>query len=118
MRIGFVPALALAGFLSACGGDDAASLGECPTNSMTQQVAGRTIVTQRCSSCHSSAATGAARQNAPVGVDYDTLAGIRANTAAGWEQASGGAMPPTGALNATDLENLRIFLACGAPDVQ
>lgn len=118
MRIGFVPALALAGFLSACGGDEAASLGECPTSSMTQQVAGRSVVTQRCSSCHSSAATGAARQNAPVGVDYDTLVGVRANTTKGWEQASAGVMPPTGALNATDLENLRIFLACGAPDVQ
>ncbi|MBK6688073.1 MAG: hypothetical protein IPG45_26595 [Deltaproteobacteria bacterium] len=118
MRVGFVPALALAGFLAACGGDEGSDLGECPPSSMTQQVAGRTVVTQRCSSCHSSTLTGAARQNAPVGVDYDTLAGIRANTTKGYEQASAGTMPPTGALSATDLENLRIYLACGAPDVQ
>lgn len=117
MRIGWMTALAVAGFLSGCGGEEA-HLGECPTNSMTQQVAGRAVVTQRCASCHSSAVTGAARQNAPVGVDYNTLEAIRANADSGYHEASAGVMPPTGALNATDLENLRIFLACGAPDVQ
>lgn len=117
MRLLLIPTLAAAGLLIGCGGEEV-SLGDCPANSMTQQVAGRTVVTQRCASCHSSQVSGAARQNAPVGLDYDTLAAIRTNANTGYAEAKEGAMPPTGALSATDLENLRIFLACGAPDVQ
>ncbi len=70
-----------------------------------------------CTGCHSSALTGDARAGAPVGVDFDSLEGIRSRADAIWSRAADGnaTMPPTGGPSAGVREELGEWLACGAP---
>ncbi len=83
---------------------------------------GRPFVEQYCNRCHAAAVVGAARESAPVGVDFDTVEGVRASAeqidlAAGMgPQAHNDAMPPDGA-TPTHEERMRLaeWLACGAP---
>ena len=68
-----------------------------------------------CTTCHSS--TAADRHDAPVGVDFDTLADPRA-----WADriealaVDSRAMPPAGGPRAEDLETFATWLDCGLPE--
>ncbi len=71
-------AVFLAFLLAACSSDGGGGTGaECPpTDPPTYESFGQTFFSTYCNSCHSSARTGAQRGGAPVGRDYDTLAGV------------------------------------------
>jgi mono/diheme cytochrome c family protein len=98
-----------------CGSD----LGECPDNSTPQQLAGRKIVQQRCQICHSSQLSGNARQGAPGNANFDDLGTTRDKADDMYSQTESGNMPPApyNHVSGQDLENMRVWLACGAPDV-
>ena len=100
---------------AACGSD----LGECPDNSAAQQAAGRKVVEQRCQICHSSKLSGGQRQSAPAGVNFDDLGTVRDKAEDMYSRAEDGEMPPApyNAVTGADLDNMRAWLACGAPDV-
>jgi uncharacterized membrane protein len=120
MRLSFVAVAATVLFSSlwiGCGDEDEESLGDCPTNSSAAEAAGQDIVVAQCVYCHSSDSVGATRQGAPEDLNYDKLDIVRTEAAEMYEEAKSGAMPPTGTkITGTDLENMRVWLACGAKD--
>jgi uncharacterized membrane protein len=72
-------ALAAGAATSGCSGDDGGTGAVCPTvNPPTYDTFAASFFSTHCTGCHSSARTGGARGGAPVGRDYDTLEGIRA----------------------------------------
>ena len=95
----------------------------CPEEStLTAQNFGTEFLGKYCNSCHSSTLKGSARQNAPAGVDFDTLVGVReeAKEIDAWSGAGPNgentAMPPNGASPTTEeRKKLSEWLACGAP---
>lgn len=99
---------------AACGG---ASVGDCPSNSDATQSAGRALIRTRCAICHSSQLSGAQRQNAPDGVNYDTAAAIKLNLDDGWSETESKSMPEGSMLTDAEIESIRVYLACGAPDI-
>jgi mono/diheme cytochrome c family protein len=111
--------LVLAFSLAACGGAEA-DLGACPPNSDAQQLAGRKVVEDSCNVCHASNLTGVSRRGAPEGIDFDNLATVRAEAGEMYGLALEGEMPelPYDPLSESDLESMRVWLACGAKDVQ
>lgn len=114
MIVSMMAALGLG--LAACG--SSSTLGDCPTDSTAAQVAGRTVVEQRCgTACHNSMLTGAARANAPSDVNYDSIAAIQLNLEEGWSQVESRQMPEGSTLTDAEIESIRVFLACGAPNV-
>jgi uncharacterized membrane protein len=115
-------------WMSGCAGTDEHHLGEptgasCPTGStLSYQNFGQTFMTSYCTRCHSSSVTGAARQGAPIGVNYDTVEGVRAHAemidlhAAAGPNAVNTEMPPSGLLPPeAERRQLGEWLACGAP---
>ena len=135
-----VVVMALAPLFAACGsssptGPDAghgidggqqiySSGSTCPTGStLTYTNFGESFFTTYCTSCHSSTLTGSARQDAPDGFNYDTLAGIKENAAAIDSEAAGGPttintiMPEGGSTRPSDAirKQLGEWLACGEP---
>jgi hypothetical protein len=109
---GLLGATTALGF-AACG-EDGAALGDCPTNSTTQQLAGRRYIEATCAvaGCHGGGGSSG-------GVNLSTLAGIQTHAGSSYAEASSGSMPPGGVrTSSATLEAMRIFLACGAPDVK
>lgn len=105
------------GAFPGCGGDDAedqVNLGECPPDSSAQQAEGEQAL-QSCTACHSTTRTGAARLDAPVGVDLDDPDYVSSQPGAIYKAVSDGAMPPGAPLPAATVESIRVYLACGAP---
>ena len=95
-------------------GCESADLGECPTNSDTQQAAGRAVVESDCNGCHASTVEGQARQGAPSGLDFDNLATVRDEAGELYEEVVDGSMPPGAPLPDAKAEDVRVWLACGA----
>lgn len=97
-------AVAAMGF-AGCGAD----LGECPTDSTAaaQKQAGNDLVKAKCavSGCHNS-------PNPAEGLDFSAESVVKANAVTMYSEVSEGAMPPTGALSDTEMEALRVYLAC------
>ena len=92
----------------------------CPTGSpLTYADFGEPFFADWCTGCHSSGLTTLAeRQNAPLGVDYDTLAGIQQWKDSIYLYATDDhtLMPPGGVTLDTSLRfALGDWLACGAP---
>ena len=94
-----------------------------PSGAPTASDFGRAFLETHCLSCHSASVTGAAREGAPQGVDFDTpeavrhqAASIDAHTAAG-PAAVNTAMPPASRSAPSMDERVKLgqWLACGAP---
>jgi mono/diheme cytochrome c family protein len=69
--------------------------------------------------CHGSGLNGAARQDAPSDLNFDDLATVRDEAESMYGEAKDGEMPtsPYPRLSDSELESMRIWLACGAEDV-
>jgi uncharacterized membrane protein len=115
-------------WMSGCPDTDEHHLGEptgatCPTDStLSYQTFGQTFMASYCTRCHSSAVMGADRQDAPIGVNYDTVDGVRAHAelidlhAAAGPNAVNTAMPPSDPRpSEAQRRQLGEWLACGAP---
>ncbi|MBK8010529.1 MAG: hypothetical protein IPK13_04220 [Deltaproteobacteria bacterium] len=114
-RFGLVTALLLGSTLGfACGETD---VGECPADSTETQVRGQQLVVDRCMGCHASTLTGSDRNNAPSNLNFDDLSVVRNEGNELFEEIDAGDMPPSGPLSSADKESIRVWLACGAPDV-
>jgi hypothetical protein len=94
-----------------------------PSNAPTAQSFGTAFLETYCLSCHSQSVTGAARQGATMGVDFDTLDDVRRQLAlidmhvAARPNATNTGMPPAQRPQPTQQERelLGQWLACGAP---
>lgn len=78
--------------------------------------------TAHCTRCHSSANTGAARNGAPIGFDFDTAAGVAMRSVRIDAVAAAGAdrinifMPLSGSMPAdAERDDLAEWIACGMP---
>jgi uncharacterized membrane protein len=100
-------AVAAMGF-AGCGAD----LGSCPTDSTAsaQKSAGNEVINKQCATagCHSSSNGG----NPAAGLEFSSSSSHKTHAVEMYSEASEGAMPPTGALSDTDLEAMRVYLAC------
>ena len=69
-----------------------------------------------CTECHSSTVAGAARQDAPTSIDFDTYAAAVVAADEASREVQFGSMPPGGGL--TDDEKLQIvnWAECGTPE--
>ncbi len=87
----------------------AADLGDCPTDATAtqQKQAGNDIVKTTCAAanCHDSQAKAG-------GFDFTSEASVKSNAVNMYSEADEGAMPPGGKLSDTQLEQLRVYLAC------
>ena len=79
-------------------------------------------MTQYCTSCHDSARTGAARNDAPTSHNYDTVAGVRQHRADIDSHAAAGpnavnTLMPNQSPRPTEEQRRQLgeWLACGAP---
>lgn len=72
----------------------------------------------KCVSCHSSTLTGTARSAAPMGINYDTYAGARANAQSAMSEVFEGSMPLAGSPTLSDAEKDQIYnwASCDTPE--
>jgi hypothetical protein len=70
-----------------------------------------------CTGCHSADLMGDDRAGAPVGVDFDSVAGVRSHLMLIQQRATGDAptMPPKGPPGPAERGLLEEWIACGAP---
>ncbi|MBK8262519.1 MAG: hypothetical protein IPK80_14450 [Nannocystis sp.] len=90
----------------------------CPPDSLlTLENFGGPFLLDHCMSCHHSALPADMRQDAPLGVDFDQLAAVRAQAPRIWARAAdqNATMPPLGPPAADQRALLGEWLACGAP---
>jgi hypothetical protein len=90
----------------------------CPkTSPLTYESFGAPFFLDYCTGCHASTVAEGDRRGAPVGVDFDTLDGIRSKLGLVYARAADDhtAMPPAGGPNADIRHQLGDWLACGAP---
>ncbi len=71
----------------------------------------------RCTNCHSSQLTGAARNAAPVGTDYDTYDLAKPNAQKIYDRVADGTMPQAGypPFQGTEKDDMLAWADCGAP---
>jgi uncharacterized membrane protein len=105
------------GAIAGCGAEEE-GLGDCPPSSSAAEAAGHDVVIGKCQVCHSSQVTGTNRLGAPEDMNFDNLETVRAEAGEMYEETVSGAMPPDpgSKVTGTDLENMRIWLACGAKE--
>lgn len=118
-------AVFLLGGAAACGEEAGAPTGSvCPPagSDLTYENFGSGFMAAYCTDCHGAARVGADRQDAPVGLDFDTVAEIRAEAdeidakAAAGPDATNEIMPPVPeAPTMAERMQLGEWLACGAP---
>ncbi len=84
---------------------------------LTWEDFGEGTMTTWCTPCHASTVTGTDRQGAPVGIDLDTVEGVRewAAVIAAVATDESASMPPIGGPSPTERSDLAEWLACGAP---
>ena len=101
------------------GGGDGNDNANAPCTDLTYDNFAAGFMTTYCTGCHSSALTGADRQGAPEGIDYDTLDGVVAQLERIRVRAvEDGTMPPQAAdatPTADELDQLAEWIDCGAP---
>jgi uncharacterized membrane protein len=106
-----------AGLSLACGGgEDPKPLVDC-TMVTVPKYSELAATLPKCTACHSSALTGAARMMAPVGANFDTYDAAKARAVLAASRVSFGQMPPPGATPLTDAEKTALINwgSCGAP---
>jgi hypothetical protein len=106
----------------AAGSAGAASKGPvtegCPPESeLTYENVGAPFLLSWCNGCHSASLPEGSRQSAPVGIDFDTIDKVRAQSARIAARATGAAasMPPVGGAPEAERQRFAEWLACGAP---
>lgn len=90
----------------------------CPPDSfLSFENIGGPFLLDHCKGCHSKALPADMRQDAPPGVDFDTLADVREWAPRIWMRAAdqNDTMPPVGAPGPEERALLGEWLACGAP---
>ena len=90
----------------------------CPPDSqLTWEGFGGPFMLDYCTGCHHSGLPAGMRQQAPLGVDFDTPALVRAQAARIWARSAdqNATMPPAGPPDAATRALLGEWLACGAP---
>lgn len=106
-------------FMACSSSDDQPVVGpvDCPpTSTLSWDNFGGPFFLNWCTGCHSSALGPGARQNAPLGVNFDQIEGIRVHKDAIDERAVHDTlMPPAGGPNTEQRRLLGEWLACGAP---
>ncbi|QSQ21515.1 c-type cytochrome [Pyxidicoccus parkwayensis] len=126
---GWTALLACLALVPACSdGDDDEGGGnevQCPSGGtqLTEQNFGRAFLDTYCTRCHSSTLTGAARNGAPVGFDWDRIESVRLHAKQMNEEAGANAdgsvnrdMPLNDPRPSDDQRRqLSEWLACGAP---
>jgi uncharacterized membrane protein len=82
----------------------------------TYESFGKPFMARYCLLCHSSKRQGEARMHAPLGVNFDTRAEIRAASDNVYQQVVyKRTMPVTGGVSDAEREELAAWLDCGAP---
>jgi uncharacterized membrane protein len=126
---GWTALLACLALVPACSDDDDDEGGgnevQCPSGGtqLTEQNFGRAFLDTYCTRCHSSTLTGAARNGAPVGFDWDRIESVREHAKQMNEEAGANAdgsvnrdMPLNDPRPSDDQRRqLSEWLACGAP---
>lgn len=90
----------------------------CPEDSiLTSEDFGAPFMLTYCTGCHHGSLKEGERAGAPVGVDFDTLAKVRAQADRIWARSGdqNATMPPVGPPPADARARLGEWLACGAP---
>jgi hypothetical protein len=90
----------------------------CPPDSfLTFENFGGPFILDHCKGCHSGALPADMRQDAPPGVDFDSLDDVRHWAPRIWARAAdqNATMPPVGAPGPEERALLGEWLACGAP---
>jgi uncharacterized membrane protein len=114
-------ALSLALALVACGDDgsgaDAGDPVDCDAAAVPRY-SEMSAVWAKCTNCHASTLSGAARNAAPIGVDFDTHAAAKAEAADAVKRVEDGTMPPANQpqLTAEEEEQLIRWASCGTPE--
>ncbi len=91
---------------------------DCPDDSLvTYRNFGSAFLSAYCNGCHSSQVPMGMRQGAPMGVDFDSLDGVRDFADRIYARAGDGytTMPPAGSPQPDDRVLLGEWLSCGAP---
>ena len=89
----------------------------CATSYVTYQTVGEPFMSNWCRGCHSAKLPTTMRQQAPVTVNFDTLADVRSWSERIAFRATGKppTMPPSGGPSDEERSLLAGWLACGAP---
>ena len=104
--------LALCALLAACG-DDVDR--QCATSSATYDTVGKPYIESWCRGCHAADVPITMRQNAPLDVNFDTLADVRTQLVPIATTIENATMPPEGGPSAADNARMLQWLDCGAP---
>lgn len=106
--------------LVACGDDGSnaeAGAVDCDTEPVPK-FSEMTAVWAKCTTCHASTLTDAARMAAPVGIDFDMYQTAKTHAATAKDEVEEGAMPPAGQtpLTADEEDQLIRWASCGTPE--
>lgn len=96
------------------GGDSGDGGSSCP-DSLVWETAGLPLTRGKCGGCHSASLAEGERSGAPVGIDLDTLAGVRTHAERAVVRMQAGEMPPSGGVSEVELARFIAWLDCGAP---
>ena len=91
-------------------------LGQCDSDQGITWADVQPIFQANCTECHSSELSVADRQDAPVGVDYDTAETARLNGDLTWQMIRYGMMPLYGDIPSEDAMLIWEWLNCGGPE--
>ena len=106
-------ALAVVVGVAACtNGDESAA---CAQPDLTYQTFGEPFMTDWCTGCHSAELPLNMRQDAPIDINFDTLAEVRAQALAISLAVGQDTMPPEGGPSDEERAMLVQWIACGAP---
>ena len=112
--------MASSGETPTTGGEPWASLDErpCPENStLSSENFGAPFMLTHCTGCHHSSLPASERADAPLEMDFDTVADARTHAPRIWARAAdhNATMPPLGGPPPEERTRLGEWLACGAP---